>query len=165
MTDSQDMRLATPGECQLTIARSFHAPRSLVFDCWTRPDYLQQWLPGPEDSTFETCEIDLRFGGHYRVDWSFPDGAQTSVGGVFREVVRPERLVVTLAIDPDRNLGEVVATLDLTQTTGRTMTRIGLIFETPEARDGLLRCEPASSFRCGCARLDTLLTRLLPTSL
>src|SRR2546430_16765884 len=45
------------------------------------------------------CEVDLRVGGTYRVVWRGPDGAEMEVRGVYREVVRPERLVHTEKFD------------------------------------------------------------------
>ncbi len=81
---------------ELTITRTFNAPRSLVFDAWTRPEHLARWS-GPEGFTNPQAEMDLRPGGKYRACLRSPDGVEHWVQGVYREIAPPERLVMTHA--------------------------------------------------------------------
>jgi uncharacterized protein YndB with AHSA1/START domain len=47
---------------ELTIIRTFDAPRELVWKAWTDPDMIKQWW-GPDHVTIPECEIDLKVGG------------------------------------------------------------------------------------------------------
>jgi uncharacterized protein YndB with AHSA1/START domain len=94
-----------PGAGQdLVVARVFDAPRELVFRAWTEPEHLKRWW-GPEGFTMPYCEIDLREGGVFLRCMRSPEGRDTWVTGVFREVVVPERLVLTDSFaDADGNV-------------------------------------------------------------
>lgn len=81
-------------ERTVVITRIFDAPRELVFAAWTDPVHLAAWF-GPKGYTNPVCEVDLRIGGKLRIVMRAPDGAQHPMIGIFREIVRPERLVFT----------------------------------------------------------------------
>ncbi len=92
-----------PGRRVLVIERVFEAPRSLVFKAWTDPEHLAQWW-GPKGFTNPVCEMDVRPGGAIRIVMRAPDGAEYPMTGVFREIVKPERLVFTnIAVDQKGN--------------------------------------------------------------
>ena len=75
------------------ISRTFHAPRELVFDVWTQVEHMKKWF-GPKDLPAATGTIDLRPGGMYHYCMTLPDGKKMWGKWVFREVKRPERLVL-----------------------------------------------------------------------
>lgn len=80
----------------VVISRVFNAPRDLVFDAWTRPEYLLRWF-APHGCKFHIERIDVRPGGGFHScirDASF----ECWCVAVYHEIVRPERLVYTLAI-------------------------------------------------------------------
>lgn len=81
-------------DLELELTRVFHAPRELVFEAWTDPARLARWF-GPHGCTIPVCEVDARAGGAYRIVLRRPDGTDFPLRGVFREFVRPERLVMT----------------------------------------------------------------------
>ncbi len=84
---------------ELTITRLFRAPRELVFRTWTDPAHLANWW-GPAHFTNPRCEADVRPGGKIHVDMRAPDGTVYPMGGEFREIVPPEKLVfLTTALD------------------------------------------------------------------
>jgi uncharacterized protein YndB with AHSA1/START domain len=78
----------------LEITRIFDAPRERVFDAWTVREEWQSWI-GPEGIDCEVPTLDARVGGRYKVIMRLTDGRIIPVGGVFREVDRPQRLVFT----------------------------------------------------------------------
>jgi len=86
--------LAKAPRREVVITRVFDAPRELVWKAWTDPKHLAQWW-GPEGFTNPICEIDIRAGGAMRIVMRGPDGVDYPMGGVFREIVKPERLVFT----------------------------------------------------------------------
>lgn len=92
---------APPPIRELTLTRTFNAPRNLVFAAFTDPAQLAQWW-GPHNFTNPVCEIDPRIGGKLRIDMRGPAGTVHDVihklTGTIREFVPPERLVFTVAL-------------------------------------------------------------------
>jgi uncharacterized protein YndB with AHSA1/START domain len=77
----------------LEIRRTIPAPRERVFDAWTQAKELNRWsAPSPMTPT---AQVDLRVGGRYRIVMRGPDGAEHRVGGVYRTIERPSKLVYT----------------------------------------------------------------------
>ena len=95
MADTGKLQITTPSEREIAMTRVFDAPRGLVFDAWTRPELLKRWLGVRGGWTFAVCEVDLRVGGAYRFVWRGPNGKEMGMGALYREIVRPERLVAT----------------------------------------------------------------------
>jgi uncharacterized protein YndB with AHSA1/START domain len=81
-------------EREVVITRVFDAPREIVFKAWTDPKQMKAWY-GPKMFTNTVCELDVRVGGAWRIVMRGPDGAEYPGGGVYREIVKPERLVFT----------------------------------------------------------------------
>src|ERR1700732_127058 len=100
MKNTANLKLTTQGDREIVMTRALDAPRRLVFDAFTKPELVKQWLLGPPGWPMPTCEIDLRVGGVYRYVWRCDsDGSEMGMGGVYREIVAPERLVATEKFD------------------------------------------------------------------
>lgn len=106
-----------------TITRVFDAPRELVFRAWTDPAQFARWFGAEADVPLETVSMDVRPGGAWRaiMHVTQPEPAELLFHGDFREVVEPERLVLTLKnpFDADDTKVEVV-TVVLKDLGGRT---------------------------------------------
>lgn len=85
---------AEPAEQVLVITRIFDAPRELVWKAWTDPERITRWW-GPKGFTSPVYKMDLRTGGEYLSAMRSPDGQDFWGKGVFREIVEPERLVMS----------------------------------------------------------------------
>jgi uncharacterized protein YndB with AHSA1/START domain len=90
-----------PNERTVVITRVFDAPRELVWKAWTDPKHMAQWW-GPQGFTNPVCEMDARPGGALQIVMRAPDGAEHPMKGVFREVIKPERLVFTAVAEDER---------------------------------------------------------------
>jgi uncharacterized protein YndB with AHSA1/START domain len=122
----------------LTITRVFDAPRNLVFKAWTDTAPGNDWSV-PRRFTVAAFEADLRPGGAWRLHMRTPDGEELRVGGVYREIIPPERIVSTHAWqNPDGTSGhETLMTVELAARGDRTeMTFRQTGFESVEERDG-----------------------------
>jgi uncharacterized protein YndB with AHSA1/START domain len=100
---------------EFTITRVFNAPRELVFKAWTDPKQLAAWY-GPRglSTPIESIELDVRPGGQWRACMvRDDDGTEFHSRGEYREVVEPERLVFTWALD--RSGGESLVTITFTE--------------------------------------------------
>src|SRR5258708_11228834 len=106
----ESFQVSTPTDHEIQVTRDFDAPRQLVFDAFTKPELVSRWLLGPPGWTMPVCEIDLKVGGAYRYLWRHADGREMGMGGLFREIVRPERLVATEKFDESWYPGEALDT-------------------------------------------------------
>lgn len=123
----------------LTIVRTFDAPRELVFSLWTTPEHTIRWM-GPRDYPATHFEQDVRVGGKWRGcltggPESHAPGSELWQGGEYRDIVPPERLVFTFAWDDGP---ETVVTIILTETDdgGTRMVFHQTPFDTAGNRDG-----------------------------
>lgn len=95
----------------LSLQRVFDAPRALVWKAWTTPETMVLWL-GPVEWPAVSVAQDLRVGGEWRACLRSPDtGQDLWQGGVYREIVPPERLVFTFKWDESHEDGPPVDTL------------------------------------------------------
>jgi uncharacterized protein YndB with AHSA1/START domain len=99
---------------ELTLTRLIDAPPGLVFAAWTDPAHMARWW-GPKGFTTVDHEMDVRPGGAYRFRMRSPEGTDHIKRGVYREIVAPERIVLTFAWeDADGRLGpETLITVTL----------------------------------------------------
>lgn len=120
----------------LNIARTFNAPRELVFRMWTEAEHFAQWC-APAKFTIVDNRNDVRRGGVWWSEMRAPDGETCIASGVYREIVEPERLVFTYAHEmPDGSRGpETLVTVLLEEENGETrLTLNQSIFESVENR-------------------------------
>ncbi|SRR5260221_12233114 len=126
-------------ERELVITRIFDAPRALVFKAWADLAQAKLWA-GPRGFTATHLSGELRPGGAWRACLRRDDtGEELWQGGVYREVVEPERLVFTFAWDapPGRRGHETLVTLTFAEHQGKTtLTLRQAVFESVEERDG-----------------------------
>jgi uncharacterized protein YndB with AHSA1/START domain len=152
-------RFTTPSDREIAMTRVFDAPRALVFEAWTTPEHVSQWMLGPEGWSMPVCEIDLRPGGRWRMVWRREDGSEMDMGGEYREVSPPERLVNTEAWGGD--WPETVNTLTLSEENGKTTITQTVLYPSPEARDAALETGMRDGVNTSYARLDELLRKMV----
>jgi len=153
------LKVSTPTDREIVLTRVFDAPRQLVWNALTRPELLKRWLFGPEGWTMTVCDDDVRVGGAFHYAWSGPGGAAMSLRGVYREVVRPERLVRTESFEfgCDSQAGEQLATLVLAEEDNKTCLTLTILYPSTEARDGTLASGMEHGVGAGYDRLDAIL--------
>ena len=136
------LEITTPSDREIMMTREFDAPRRLVFDAFTKPELVQRWLLGPPGWSMPVCEIDLRVGGRYRYVWRRDrDGTKMGMGGVYREIVAPERIVATERFDEAWYPGEAVGTTVLGEQGTRTTLTQTMLYESRDARDAVLKSD------------------------
>ena len=154
-------KISTPTDREIVIERDFDAPRQVVFDAFTRPELVRRWLLGPDGWTMPVCEIDLRVGGAYRYVWRKEStGTEMGMGGVFREVVRPQKLVATEKFDDAWYPGEAVDTTVFEERAATTKMRLTVLYESKEARDTASRSGMERGMIAGYNRLEEMLASI-----
>jgi uncharacterized protein YndB with AHSA1/START domain len=98
MTQPPDAAAETPEGGGISITRVFDVPRELVWTAWTTPEGFGQWF-GLEGSGLRDVAMDVRPGGTWSATMIVPNGS-IPWRGEYREVVPPERLVVTITDEP-----------------------------------------------------------------
>jgi uncharacterized protein YndB with AHSA1/START domain len=111
----------------------------MVFDAWTKPELLKRWLGVFGSWTFAVCEVDLRVGGKYRFVWRGKDGNEMAMGGVYREIVRPERIVCTEKFDDPWYEGDAIDTTTFVERAGKTTMTTTVLYGSKEIRDAVLK--------------------------
>ncbi len=92
MASTQSAALAESFSKEFVIERVFNAPRDLVWKVFTERDHLMNWW-GPKGFKMLAGNLDLKPGGTFHYGMQAPDGSEMWGKWVFREIVKPERLV------------------------------------------------------------------------
>jgi glutathione S-transferase len=103
----------------LTLTRTIRAPRAKVFDAFLNPEQLRRWF-GPRGHTVAETTVDAKIGGRYRIQMQPMAGKAFAVGGVYREIAAPSRLVFTWKWEGEDMgaMGETLVTVTLDERRG-----------------------------------------------
>ncbi|GAA1396027.1 SRPBCC family protein [Pseudonocardia kongjuensis] len=137
------------------VTREFDAPPDRVFDAHVDVEKVRRWL-GPRNLTMTVQRWDAETGGGYRYTHADADGEYRFYGS-FHEVRAPERIVQTFTFEgfPD---GVCLETLTVTPLDGGRSRLVGTsLFDSFEARDGMLASGMEVGVREGYEQLDELL--------
>jgi uncharacterized protein YndB with AHSA1/START domain len=152
------LNVVAHGDREIRMMRSFDAPREMVFEALTKPELLKRWLYGPDGWSLADCEVDLRVGGAYRYLWRHVrKRIDMGAGGVFREIVRPERIVCTEVFDDPWYPGESLITTVLEEKNGRTAMKVAMLYESTAGRDGVLKSPMDEGVSQSYDRLERIL--------
>jgi uncharacterized protein YndB with AHSA1/START domain len=104
-------------ERELAVTRTFNAPARIVFEAWTQPELFRQWwVPKSMGMSLLSCEMDVRVGGRYRLEFAHGD-SQMAFFGTYKEVTPHSRLVWT----NDESDGGAVSTVTFEERGGKTL--------------------------------------------
>jgi uncharacterized protein YndB with AHSA1/START domain len=150
-----DFRIIGTGDRQITVTRSFAAPKPAVFRAHTEAALLARWM-GSADMPLAICEMDPRPGGQYRYTWVMQDGTRITLSGTIQSIT-PDRITATEVFDPDWTGGPATVETTFTEAAGRTTVQVTITYTTAPARDQVL----ASGMGEGMAGSYDLLDALL----
>jgi uncharacterized protein YndB with AHSA1/START domain len=157
MKNAGDFTLTPRGDREIVMTRIFDAPRDRLFEALTQPELIKRWLLGPPGWSMPVCEVDLKVGGAYRYVWRHTNGNEMAMGGVYREIARPTRLVHSEKFDQAWYPGEGLITTTLVDEGRRTTFTATMLYESREARDGVLKSGMESGVIKSYDRLAELL--------
>jgi uncharacterized protein YndB with AHSA1/START domain len=119
-------------ERELVVTRTFDAPARIVFEAWTKAELFRLWWPPKSlGMRLRSCEMDVRTGGGYRLE--FGEDATTSMAffGTYIEVTPPSRLVWT----NDESADGPVTTVTFEEKGGRTLVVLHELYPSKGALD------------------------------
>jgi uncharacterized protein YndB with AHSA1/START domain len=143
---------------EIVITRTFRAPAHIVFDAWTKPEYVKRWwAPLSRGVTMAQCDADVRPGGAYR--YVLARGTDRfAFSGKYVEITRPTRIVYTQSFEPMP--GEAVVTVSFDERDGSTALVAHELYPSKEALDGALGSGMESGMRETYDQLDELVASL-----
>jgi uncharacterized protein YndB with AHSA1/START domain len=118
----------------LTVKRHLKAPPAQVYAAWTDPEKVMGWM-GPGEIKALRAECDVRVGGRYHWVMRAPGGEEHDVSGVYREVVRNQKLVFTWAWKSSPERESLVTVLLKRDGDGTLLTLTHEQFLDEDARD------------------------------
>ena len=92
MADKSNSSVTQPQKREFVASRAFDVPRDFMFKVWTDPAHMQRWW-GPKGVKVTHSKMDLSPGGVYHYCMRTPDGQDMWGIFVYREIVKPERIV------------------------------------------------------------------------
>jgi uncharacterized protein YndB with AHSA1/START domain len=100
---------------KVEVRRRFSAAPNAVFEAFADASLVARWLTPAPEVKLTVLAFDFREGGGYRFAYDVPDGRRMIVGGVYRTIERPARIVFSWLIEPpDEHAGiesEVTVTI------------------------------------------------------
>jgi uncharacterized protein YndB with AHSA1/START domain len=141
---------------EVVVTRTFDAPARIVFEAWTTPELFKQWwAPKSMGMFLRSCEMDVRVGGRYRLE--FGQGASDSWAffGKYIEVIPHSRLVWT---NDEGGDGGPVTTVTFEEKGGKTLLVMHELYPSKEALDASGGAADAMPEQC--EQLDELLATL-----
>ena len=119
-------------ELELVVTRTFNGPARIVFEAWTKPELMKLWwAPKSSGVPLLSCEMDVRVGGGYRLEFGHDDANSMAFFGKYLEVEPPSRLVWT----NDESEDAALTTVTFEEREGQTLLVLHELYPSKEALD------------------------------
>ena len=119
-------------ERELVVTRTFNAPAHIVFEAWTKPELMKLWwAPKSTGVPLLSCEMDVRVGGKYRLEFGHDAASSVAFFGKYIEVTPPSRLVWT----NDESEDAALTTVTFEEKDGQTLLVLHELYPSKEALD------------------------------
>ena len=121
-----------PSDTELLVNRMFDAPPHIVFKAWSQPELFRRWwVPKSTPATLLACDMDVRTGGTYRLEFG-ANGQSMAFFGKYLEVI-PEKKIVWTNDEGHEEGG--VTTVTFEERGGQTLVTYHERYPTKEAAD------------------------------
>ena len=128
-TGSEPTTVERKSDREILVTRTFNAPARLVFAAWTQPELFKQWwVPKSMGMVLHACEMDVRVGGKYRLNY----GDGMDFFGKYVEVTPPSRLAWT---NDEGCENASVTTVTFEEKGGKTLLVLSERYPSKEALD------------------------------
>ncbi|MCB1516557.1 MAG: SRPBCC family protein [Hyphomicrobiaceae bacterium] len=135
--EQSQVSIEREGDCELVVTRTFDAPPGTVYRAWSQAELFRRWwvpksAPG---ISLVACELDVRTGGKYRLEFSAGGAETMAFYGKYLEVVPNERIVWT----NDEGEEGAVTTVIFEDRGGKTLLTFREVYPSKEALDEALQ--------------------------
>jgi len=139
---------------ELVVTRTFDAPVHIVFEAWSKPELFKLWwVPKSAGMSLISCDMDIRTGGTYRLEFRHPAFDQPmAFFGTYREVTPNKRIVWTNEESDDG----AMTTVTFEENDGKTLVTFHELYPTTAALEEAL-AGSAEGLPEQFAQLDELL--------
>jgi uncharacterized protein YndB with AHSA1/START domain len=144
---------------EIVLTRTVSAPRELVWEAYTDEKHITHWW-GPRGYTITNQEMDVRVGGMWRFIMHGPDGTDWDNRVVYREIVRPERLVWDHGSDRDDDPRAFHVTITFAEQDGKTTVTQRMVMPTVEQLEEVIGFGAVELGNQTLARLDEYLATM-----
>jgi uncharacterized protein YndB with AHSA1/START domain len=117
---------------EMLVTRIFDAPPRVLFEAWTNQELFKRWwAPKSMGVPLLSCEMDVRTGGHYRLEFGQDSANAFAFFGRYIEVVPNSRLVWT----NEESEAGAVTTVTFQEQGGQTLLTFHELYPSKEALD------------------------------
>ena len=128
---------AEPGKQELTLTYEFSAPAERVFKAMTDRTMIPKWW-GPRKYVTIVDKQEVKVGGVWRYLNRDAEGNEYGFHGVYHLIEAPRRIVQTFEFEGAP--GHVsLESMTLGERNGRTLATAHSVFQSVEARDGMMQ--------------------------
>jgi uncharacterized protein YndB with AHSA1/START domain len=127
---SNPTKVERKSDRELAVTRLFDAPPHMVFRAWSDPALFRRWwVPkSVPDMSLVGCDMDVRTGGKYRLEFAMGDQTMAFYGK-YLDVVAERRIVWTNEEDEEGG----VTTVTFEDQAGKTLVTYHEAYPTAEA--------------------------------
>ncbi|ADG09798.1 ATPase [Caulobacter segnis] len=142
---------------ELVVTRLFNGPARIVFEAWSKPELFQRWwVPKTLGVPLRACEMDVRTGGGYRLEFGLDAANAMAFYGKYTEVTPHSKIVWT-----NEEGGEIsVTTVTFEDRGGQTLLTLSELYPSKEACDEAIQGS-AAGLPGQFEQLDALLVELV----
>lgn len=156
MSAKNETRVERKSDVELVVTRLFDGPAHIVFEAWSKPELFQRWwVPKSLGVPLRACEMDVRTGGGYRLEFGLDAANSMAFFGKYIEVTPPSKIVWT-----NEEAGEItVTTVTFEDQGGKTLLTFSELYPSKEACDEAITGS-AAGLPGQFEQLDALLVEL-----
>lgn len=148
---------------EITITRTYDAPKTLVFSMFQNP-YITKWW-GPQHWPVTVSNMDFRPGGTWHYNMAGPKGEEAWGIATYEEIDEPDKIVFRDAFsDAEGNINEELpqsrTVLTFDEVDGKTTLTLHGVFESPEQRQKVVEMGMLEGMKDTWNQLDDLLREL-----
>lgn len=132
MSAKNETKVERKSDLELVVTRLFDGPTHIVFEAWSKPELFQRWwVPRSMTIPLRACEMDVRTGGSYRLEFGHDAANAMAFFGQYTEVTPPSKIVWT-----NEEAGEItVTTVTFEDLGGKTLLTFSELYPSKEACD------------------------------
>ncbi len=156
MSAKNETRVERKSDVELVVTRLFDGPTHIVFEAWSKAELFQRWwVPKTLGVPLRACEMDVRTGGGYRLEFGLDAANSMAFFGKYIEVTPPSKIVWT-----NEEAGEItVTTVTFEDQGGKTLLTFSELYPSKEACDEAITGS-AAGLPGQFEQLDALLVEL-----